>query len=63
MVRTRMYDETIQELPELEESLRYSQPLGLIEPESIADLAGYLMSEKAKYITGEIIVVGAGMII
>lgn len=63
MVRTRMYDETIQELPELEESLRYSQPLGLIEPGSIADLANYLMSEKAKYITGEIIVVGAGMVI
>lgn len=63
MVRTRMYEETIQELPEVKDSLRYSQPLGLIEPESIADVACYLMSEKAKYITGETIVMGAGLIV
>ena len=63
MVRTRMYEETIRELPDLKESLQWSQPLGLIEPENIAELASYLMSEKARYITGTTVVVGAGFIV
>lgn len=62
MVRTHMYEETIRELPDIEESLKWSQPLGLIEPENIAELASYLMSEKARYITGATIVVNGGFI-
>lgn len=63
MVRTPMYEETVRELPDLQQSLQISQPLGLIEPESIADLAEYLMSEKARYITGTTVFVGAGFIL
>lgn len=38
------------------------QALGVIPPEQIAYLIDFLMSDKAAYITGEIIVVSAGMI-
>ena len=37
------------------------QPMGMIEPEQIAYLTEFLMSEKAKYITGALIPVSAGM--
>lgn len=37
------------------------QGLGVIPPEQIAYLIEFLMSEKAAYITGEVIVVSAGM--
>ena len=39
------------------------QPLGLIEPEQIAYLTEFLLSDKAKYITGAIIPVGGGTVI
>ena len=35
----------------------------LYQPENIAELASYLMSEKARYITGTTVVVGAGFIV
>lgn len=60
MVRTPMYYNTIEEIPNMESVIKSAQPFGLIEPEAIADLAEFLMSEKARYITGSIIVVGAG---
>ena len=37
------------------------QPMGMIEPRQIAYLTEFLMSEKAKYITGALIPVSAGM--
>ena len=37
-----------------------NQPFGLVEPEYIAYLAEFLLSEKAKYISGTIVPVGAG---
>lgn len=36
------------------------QPLGMIKPEKIADLADFLLSEKASYITGALIPVSGG---
>ena len=38
------------------------QEFGVIPPEQVAYLIDFLMSEKAAYITGEIIVISAGMI-
>lgn len=44
------------------ENLVISQPLGLIEPKYISFLVDFLLSEKAKYITGAIIPVSAGTV-
>ncbi len=63
MVRTPMYYDTIAQIPEMEAAVRANQPFGLIEPESIAEIAAFLMSSKAKYITGSVLVVNAGNII
>lgn len=60
MVETDMYYKTIEECPDMEQIVKYSQPFGLIQPEYIAYLAEFLISEKAKYISGSTIVVGAG---
>lgn len=62
MVKTEMYYETIKEIPSVEYGVINGQPLGIIEPVHIAYLSEFLLSEKAKYITGEVIVVGAGNI-
>ena len=63
MVRTQMYYDTIAQIPDMEASVQANQPFGLIEPESIAEIADFLMSDKAKYITGSILVVSAGNVI
>lgn len=62
MVETDMYYKTIKECPDVEEGVKYSQPFGLIQPEYIAYLAEFLISEKAKYISGSTIAVGAGAV-
>ncbi|MCM1232271.1 MAG: SDR family oxidoreductase [Ruminococcus flavefaciens] len=43
-----------------ETSVSVSQPLGMIEPICISYLVDFLLSEKAKYITGAVIPVSAG---
>lgn len=63
MVRTPMYYDTIAQIPAMEAAVQASQPFGLIEPESIAEIADFLMSDKAKYITGSVLVVGAGNVL
>lgn len=63
MVRTQMYYDTIAQIPDMETAVQANQPFGLIEPESIAEIAAFLMSSKAKYITGSVLVVGAGNVI
>lgn len=60
MVRTPMYYETIREIPAMEEIVNGNQPLGVIEPDSIADLAEFLLTDKSRFITGTTIVVGGG---
>lgn len=62
MVRTEMYYETLKEIPNMESVVAGNQPFGVIEPEYLAYLAEFLLSEKAKFITGAIITVGAGHI-
>lgn len=60
MVNTEMYQNTLLETPHMKDIVESNQPFGVIEPEHIAYLAEYLISDKSKYITGETIVVGAG---
>lgn len=61
-VETPMHYAAIAEAPEIVERMPYTQPLGLIKPEKIADMAEYLLSDKACYITGSILTIGAGVI-
>ena len=55
-VDTRM-NEGIEELINVKEQ----QPMGLIPPQNIAEIIEFLLSEKAKYITGALIPISAGM--
>lgn len=55
-VDTRM-SESLDDLIDVSEV----QPLGLIHPKAIAELAEFLLSDKSKYITGALIPVSAGM--
>lgn len=43
-----------------EETILRSQPLGIIEPEYVARVCAFLMSEDAKYITGTVLPITAG---
>ncbi len=59
-VRTPMIDERLRE-PGQEEWLNEQVPLGRIaEPSEIADAASYLLSERASYVTGSVLVVDGG---
>lgn len=46
----------------LKEQIDKSQKLGLIEPQSLAYLTEFLVSDKGKYITGALIPVTAGFL-
>lgn len=45
---------------EREEDFLQRQPLGIIEPEAVAELIAFLLSDDAKYITGAMIPMSAG---
>lgn len=62
MVETPMYYRTAKLIPEIIEDTQRTQPLGVIQPESVADLAEFLMTEKSKYITGMVIPINAGLV-
>ena len=59
-VATKMIKETMNQIEGYEEKLNKKQPLGIIEPIYIAYLCEYLLSNKAKYTTGETILVSGG---
>lgn len=46
----------------LQDNIEKKQALGIIEPKSIAYLVEFLISEKAKYITGALVPVTAGLL-
>ena len=56
-VNTEMMQKSMEYIGGIDENV---QPLGIIEPEYIAYLVEFLLSEKAKYITGSLIPVTAG---
>ena len=63
MVNTPMYKRTIEEIPSMAGVVAAQQPFGLIEPENIAKIAAWLISDDAKYITGITLPVGAGFVL
>ena len=60
---TAMIDKARERIENLDERLRGIQPLGIIETDQIVFLSEFLLSDKAKFITGSCIPVNAGNII
>lgn len=61
-VETEMLDKLRKKSLNLEDKILSKQPLGIINPDNIASLAGYLLSDEGKYMTGLSIPVNAGHI-
>lgn len=57
---TPMLDMTRNDIPDLDAMISNVQPFGIIDPNNLAEIVEFLTSEKARYITGAIIPVGAG---
>lgn len=60
-VKTPMMMNTARQIENYREMAEARQPLGLIEPEYIAYMAEYLLSDYAKFMTGELVVMSGGM--
>lgn len=60
-VNTEMFTSGIDVIEDFMEKALERQPVGIIDPEQIAYLAEFLLSDNAKFITGELLVVGGGM--
>lgn len=59
-VCTPMFLRGIDEIENYMETCESRQPLGTIEPEQIAYMAEFLLSENAKYMTGELVTISGG---
>lgn len=59
-VRTPMYEKAIKNNTELEDNLLKRQPLGIIKTRQISYMVNFLLSEKARFITGSRIDISAG---
>ena len=60
-VKTPMLMATARQIENYIEKSEARQPLGLIEPEYIGYMAEYLMSDYARFMTGELVVMSGGM--
>ena len=60
MIVNDSFNQFIQEFPDLANSMQNALPVGLIEPEDIANAAAWLCSDEARYITGVTLPVDAG---
>lgn len=60
-VNTEMFTSGVDVIENFMEMALERQPIGIIETEQIAYLAEFLLSENAKYITGELLVISGGM--
>lgn len=60
-VNTEMFTSGTDVIEDFMEKALERQPIGIIAPEQIAYLAEFLLSENAKFITGELLVIGGGM--
>lgn len=60
-VKTSMMMNTAQQIENYIEMAEERQPLGLIEPEYIAYMAEYLLSDHARFMTGELVVMSGGL--
>lgn len=61
-VNTEMFTSGVDVIENFMEMALERQPIGIIETEQIAYLAEFLLSENAKYITGELLVISGGMV-
>lgn len=61
-VRTQMLEKLTKESASLKEKFEKLYPLGLIEPDNIAEIVGFLLSTKAKYMTGSCITADSGFL-
>lgn len=61
LVKTAMLEGNIEQVEGYMETFKKEQPLGFIEPEQIAYMVEFLLSENAKYMTGELVVISGGM--
>lgn len=59
-VNTEMYTKFLDMGQERAEIAKNQQPLGVIEPEEVAQMIAYLMSDSSKSITGQSIQIGGG---
>lgn len=57
---TLMIEKVRERIPDFDEKIKDIQTFGIIEPENIATLIEFLLSDKSLYITGDCIPVGAG---
>lgn len=60
-VNTAMFTAGESQIDNFEEELMINQPLGIIPTENIVGIIKFLLSDYGKYITGELLVVSAGM--
>ena len=60
VMNTPMFEKLKEQSPNTEEKLKERYPLGIIEPEYIAYLTEYLLSDKSKYMTGSVIPADSG---
>ena len=60
-VNTKMFTSGEDVIENFMETSLERQPLGIIETDQIAYLTEFLLSDNAKYITGETVVVGGGI--
>lgn len=60
-VKTPMLMDTAKQIENYMEMVEARQPLGLIEPEDIGYMAEYLLSDCARYMTGELVVMSGGL--
>lgn len=60
-VNTPLIEESIEQIEDFMETAKKGQPLGIIEPEHIGHMVEFLLSDNAKFMTGELIVISGGM--
>lgn len=60
-VKTPMFMAGIHQIENYMETAKERQPLGFIEPEQIGYLAEFLLSDNARFMTGELVVMSGGM--
>lgn len=60
-VKTPMFMAGVHQIENYLETAELRQPLGFIDAENIAYLAEFLLSDNARYMTGELVVVSGGM--
>ena len=62
-VNTKLLTPFRESVENFDEMIQKEQPWGLIEPEQVADLAEFLLSEQSRMITGALIPITGGKVV